>query len=834
MNGMVNFGIDLGTTNSVIAKFDRGIVEVFKNPNGAKDSLPSVVGFRNNRILVGDQARAYLDKDPKNVAGRFKRKMGTTETVKLGVGSKTPVELSAFVLKELKNFVHTGEAVESVVITIPASFDTIQSNATKDAGHQAGFKQVILLQEPIAASLAYANKERAIDLRNSRWMVYDLGGGTFDVALVKIVEGELTVVDHEGDNYLGGSDFDSLLVEKIIVPELEKRGVFSDLLKNLKSETGKYSNLWHVLVSRAEEAKIELSTRTSSEIDLGMSSISDDTGTSIDALINITRSEFEEIIKPSVDGTVEMMRKILTRNSLRPDDLSFILMVGGSTLSPFVRKRVEELIGISVNTGIDPTNAIAVGAAYFAGAKEAQIDAREAPASDTKNKRSVSLKAVYNRNSQEQEEVFTAKVEGDLIGLYYRITGEDGSFDSGLKPLTKRVTEDLPLREGAFNLFQFRVFDDKNAPIGCNFESIQISQGRYSVAGQMLPDDICLVKDDLAAGDTRLEKIFGRNTVLPTRSKITVEVGRTVPKGSDLNPLRIVVVEGPASKHSSTNKQIGILEITGAQLQRDLLKGTEVDLTFDVSESRDVTCSAYLNGTGQEFSQVFKPSKRNVDMKMLSHDILQLEAKIQSEQDDANSIGNKQLVRDLDRSLNDLRTVMVESGSLSDDDVTDDRFKLENQKMKIAQEVFELTSLKRLDAARVRYFETKSAVASLVAENGNDRERHLVREILARESTFVNSNNSEKFDVTTAELEGIRFQILLRTPDFLIGMFMHLVERRVMMNNDAHAAYLIELGRKHAAEEAWESLRQVNGELWDLLPSDEAGSDEMRMYTGIV
>ena len=215
MSKMINFGIDLGTTNSLVAKFNKGTVEVFKNPNGFKETLPSVVGFRNDRILVGEQARTYLEKDPKNVASRFKRKMGTTESFKIkSLGqSKTPVELSAFVLKELKTFIHTGEMPEAVVITIPASFDMVQSNATKEAGYAAGFKQVVLLQEPIAASLAYANKEKSVDLKNSQWIVYDLGGGTFDVALVRIVEGELKIVDHEGDNYLGGTDFDALIVE---------------------------------------------------------------------------------------------------------------------------------------------------------------------------------------------------------------------------------------------------------------------------------------------------------------------------------------------------------------------------------------------------------------------------------------------------------------------------------------------------------------------------------------------------------------------------------------------------------------------------------------------
>ena len=158
--------------------------------------------------------------------------MGTTESFRIkSLGqSKTPIELSAFVLKELKTFIHTGEVPEAVVITIPASFDMVQSNATKEAGYAAGFKQVVLLQEPIAASLAYANKEKGLDLKNSQWIVYDLGGGTFDVALVKIVEGELKIVDHEGDNYLGGGDFDALMVEHIIAPQLEKRGKFTDLL----------------------------------------------------------------------------------------------------------------------------------------------------------------------------------------------------------------------------------------------------------------------------------------------------------------------------------------------------------------------------------------------------------------------------------------------------------------------------------------------------------------------------------------------------------------------------------------------------------------------------
>lgn len=831
MSKTINFGIDLGTTNSLITKFDKGQIEVFKNPNGFKETLPSVVAFRNDRIMVGDQARTYAEKDPKGVASRFKRKMGTTETIKLSAGSKTPVELSAFVLKELKNFVHSGEQVEAAVITIPASFDTVQSNATKEAGLAAGFKQVVLLQEPIAASLAYANKEKGIDLRNSQWMVYDLGGGTFDVALVKIVEGELTVVDHEGDNYLGGSDFDALLVEKVVVPEICRRGKFGDLLAQMKSEKGKYNKLWYRLLHAAEAAKIELSTKTSAEIDLGMVSLEDEDGNPVDSLLTITRSEFEEVIKAAIDGTAEMMKKILTRNSLRSEDLKFVLMVGGGAYIPFVRKRIEELMGISVNTSIDPTNAIAVGAAWFAGTKE--FGAAEKASATPKNNRNLKIKTVYNKNTQESEEIFTAKFEGDVSGLFYRITSEDGSFDSGLKTLSARISEDLPLREGAYNLFKFAVLDSGNNPVDVGFESIQIAQGRYSVAGQMLPEDLSLVVDDISNKDTKLKRIFAKNGVLPAKSKGSVEVAKTIVKGSD-DEIRIMVVEGPSERHSSTNKPIGVLLITGKQINRDLIRGTEIDLTFEVSESRDVTISAYLNGTGQEFSQVFKGTDRQVDTRMLAKDVLQLETKIQEEIDEAESNGNSDSAQGLEKLLSQVQGLIAECGSLSHDDVTDDRFKLEDKKRKIAQDVFELTSSKRVDAAKTAYFAAKSEVAELVSDNGNDREKHLFREIVAREQTFINSSNPERIEAATSEIERIRYAVLMRMPDFLVGMFEHLVQSSHSMNDQLQAKQLIEAGKRHIGAQDWDDLKKVNSRLWDLMPDDARESDDMRLYTGIV
>jgi molecular chaperone DnaK len=827
---MINFGIDLGTTNSLIARFDKGNIEVFKNPTGFKETLPSVVGFRNNRILVGEQARAFVERDPKNVVSRFKRKMGTTETFRISSldTSKSPVELSAFVLKELKTFIHSGEKPEAVVITIPASFDTVQSNATKEAGHNAGFKQVILLQEPIAASLAYANKEKEIDLRNSQWIVYDLGGGTFDVALVRIVEGELTVVDHEGDNYLGGSDFDALIVDNLIVPELTKIGSFGDHLLEMKSENGKYNRLWHMLLHKAEEAKVTLSTKTSADIDF---EVEDENGNPVNCIMEITRSDFESLIKEPIDTTADMLKKILTRNSLRGDDLGFVLMVGGSTFVPYVRKRIEELLGVKVNTSIDPTNAIAIGAAYFAATKEIAFDQpkkSKQPGGDT-----FTVKATYNKASQETEELFSAKVDGNVEGLFYRITRQDGGFDSGLRDVKRRIVEDLPLQQGAYNIFHFKVYNSANDEIPSGVEPIQIAQGKYSVAGQMLPEDLCLVKDDLVLQDTRLERIFARNSVLPARAKKTVEVGKTIVHGSE-DELRIIVVEGPSEHHSSTNKPIGFLHISGKQLSRDVLKGTEVDLTFEMSESRDLTVSAYVNATGQEFSGVFDPKPRTVPVNTLVDDVTLLDARLATEIEDAKNKESYQVVEGLQKLQSEVDELVGEAALLKIDDVTDDRFKLEDKKRRVAQKIHQLTSGKRLDQAKIDYHEAKADAMELINKLGDDRERHQLEELLAREHAVITSTSAEKVESATAALQTLRFQILGRTPQFLAGMFDHLVARRTAMNDQVQAKNLIESGRRYVDAEDWDNLRIVNGRLWDLLPQPEQQSNEFKHFTGIV
>jgi len=821
MENTINFGIDLGTTNSAIAKFVKGDVIVFNNPlDFGRSTLPSVVYYKKDKIIVGNKAKEYLERDPKNVVGLFKRKMGTSESfmIKSVNNSKTPIDLSAQVLKELKTFVNTGDNLDSVVITIPASFDSIQSNATKEAGLQAGFKQVVLLQEPIAASLAYANMKKSNDLKDGHWLVYDLGGGTFDVALVRIKDGEMKVIDHEGDNFLGGSDFDRLIVEKLVIPKISEEYSFEDLENQMKSASGKYNTKYYSLLHQAEEAKIRLSAVSSAEVIVER--MEDEEGNEVDMEIIITRSEFNELIKSNIDGTLEMIKTILTRNSMTAKDIQFNLMVGGSTYIPYVRQRVEEVLQIPVNCEIDPTTAVAVGAAYFAATKQRDLSTKTSEKKNT----SISIKASYNKASKEKDELFAARIKGNTEGLFYKIVRQDGGYDSGLKKLSERINEDLPLVENTYNFFTLTVYDGENNVIETDIETIGINSG-FGISGQPLPEDICLEVDDYDnPGQTRLALIFQRNSVLPTKRTLTFPINKSIIKGNDTDKIWINVYEGPQTSLPEANKLIGVISITGKQVSRDIAKGSDLEVTITMSESRDLTVSGYLNMSDQEFKGMFNPKERDTNISLLKEQIIDLSSKLDEEIEVATEKEDYETASALTKVKKEMEYVSVEAEKLTDDDVTDKRYQLEDKKRKITQEIDSATKDKRLQKAVEIYYKIKNECDNLIEDSGNDHERKVFNDIISQENAFMATKSPVKIQEKSDELQSIIGQIRWRTPDFLKGIFNWLNQEQAKMNDQSQAKSLIDAGKFAVESHNWDRLKEINFGLLDLLPK---GSKEV-------
>ena len=822
MENKINFGIDLGTTNSVICKFVKGSVEVYRNQSGLKETLPSVVGFRNERILIGDAARTFAERDSKSVVHSFKRKMGTTETfpIKSLGQNKTPVELSAFILKELKTFVHSGESVNEAVITIPASFDIVQSNATKEAGLQAGFRQVELLQEPIAASLAYANKSKEKALTDGQWLVYDLGGGTFDAALVKIKNGELKIIDHEGDNYLGGVDFDDLIVKNIILPHLEKKiGQEIDFNRDLTSASGRFNQLYLTLQHRAETAKIYLSSKTSTEIEFDFKNEDFDE----EIILTVTRSEFENLIKDLVNNSAQMIKTILTRNSLVAGDVQFILMVGGSTYIPYIRKRIEELLEIPLNLDIEPITAVAVGAAYYAGTKNKSEQQKE----QVQQSR-VSVKMSYIQNTNDDEEIFAARVTGDIKNLFYRITRDDSGFDTSLKQLTEKITEDLPLVKDHYNYFKFQILDAYNNPVETNAPPIAIAQGKYGIAGQPLAQDICLEIDDFKREASVLELIFAKNSTLPLKKQLSKTISRNLIEDSE-EILVIKVLEGPSYNLPAANKPVGQMIIKRDRLERDLIKGADIDVTFSLSDSRELTISAYIPMTDQTFTEVFEEAKREVLVSLLSTEVSQLGFEIKKELQAAEDNDDWETHRRLTALEKEAEDLFDVSSKLAEDDTSDAKFQNEDKKRKLAQSLFAATKDKRLAKAKTDYFAEKEECQRIVSGEGTDEEKQALNEIINQEQVFLNSTNHLKIEERKTLLVRLRFRVLWRNHDFLLETFEWLEDISHTLKNPELAAGLIFTGKQARDSENWDKLSEVNNNLIDLIPPKQKES-----YTGIV
>ena len=347
-------GIDLGTTNSCVAVMEGGESTIITNSEG-KRTTPSVVAFtKDGERLVGETAKRQAVTNPDNTVESIKRHMGTDHKVKIQGKEYTPQDISAFILQKLKADAESylGEKVEEAVITVPAYFTDSQRQATKDAGKIAGLTVKRIINEPTAASLAYGiDKEEEMQTI----MVYDLGGGTFDVSILEIGEGVFEVKATNGNNHLGGDDFDKVLVDYIAEEFKKENGV--DLRKDRMA--------LQRLDEAAENAKKELSSTMSTNINLPFITATQDGPKHLN--MDITRSKFNELTGHLVDKTIEPMKKALSDAKLSASDIDKVILVGGSTRIPAVQEAVKKITHKDPHKGINPDECVALGAAIQGG-----------------------------------------------------------------------------------------------------------------------------------------------------------------------------------------------------------------------------------------------------------------------------------------------------------------------------------------------------------------------------------------------------------------------------------------------------------------------------------
>ncbi|KAA0126262.1 Hsp70 family protein [Chryseobacterium sp. SN22] len=810
----INFGIDLGTTNSGICKFTDGRVTVYKNPVGFSDTLPSMVAYRKGRIFIGEKARELMKSGNPDVFASFKRKMGTEHRYRVAENNeeKTPVDFSSMILKGLVSFI-PDEKPQSVVITIPASFDTVQSNATKKAGLAAGFEQVVLLQEPIAACLAYANFMKIEHTEEKNWLVYDFGGGTFDVALVKINERDLKIIDHEGNNFLGGVDLDHLMIEKLFVPKIEEVLNENFLFKKLMSKQDHaYTKLYYELLYKAEEIKKELSVKETVIAELELNDGDDYIE------FEISRNDFNEAIAEKVEETGTLIKKLLEENQKSAEAIERIILVGGTTYIPYIREYLRETFGISVDHSIDPTTAVMSGAAYFAGTKEETVKKdQEQEEVSQQNPDQVEVKLIYEVNTQDEEELLVGMME-DFEG-YFRIIRKDGGFDTGLMAFRNKFSEFIKVLPKQANTFTLTVFDHQQNPV---FEknNISINHGIYNISGQPLPNDICLEVDD-AFGGTFLEKIFKKNDILPLSKTIYKTTSKNFNREAD-DKLIINILEGKAGTLPASNMNIGYIGISSRDMPVNLLKGMDIELKFSMSESRDLSVSVYISSIDYEKKEVFNPHTKHIDKEKFEEDIDKVIDEIETELsfiehiDDASEedLGILIKFKTIKDQLFRIKFDLIE---VEEDESTERIFQLDERKRRTLQEYDRLVRFRDVIYEADEYKENKKNLEDIL-EEGTQRQKDQFHKIIKDEKIFLESNEKAIIRRKSRELQRLYTEIYYKRDESYVNLYYHYKFRDADEYSDPKKLQkLIETGDKAVENSNYKEVKFVVSGLYDLL-----------------
>lgn len=345
-------GIDLGTTNSCVAVFEGGEAKVIANPEGER-TTPSVVAFKNGDIIVGGAAKRQMVVNPDTIRS-IKRLMGTNKKVKANGKEYTPEEVSAMILGDLKKTAeaYLGENVTKAVITVPAYFNDAQRQATKNAGKIAGLEVERIINEPTAAALAYGLDKQ----ENSQTvLVYDLGGGTFDVSILELGDGVFEVKSTSGNNHLGGDDFDQRIVDFLV----------GEIKDEYKTDLTSDKMAMQRLQDAAEKAKKDLSGMSNTQISLPFLAQGPDGVINFE--LTLTRSKFEQLVEDLVNSTLEPVRKALKDAKLSASDIDKVLLVGGSTRIPMVQEVIRKELGKEPSKGVNPDEVVAMGAAIQGG-----------------------------------------------------------------------------------------------------------------------------------------------------------------------------------------------------------------------------------------------------------------------------------------------------------------------------------------------------------------------------------------------------------------------------------------------------------------------------------
>lgn len=818
-------GIDLGTSNSAVVGHLEGRTRLFKTSDGL-DVLPSVIYLdRRGHLFVGKAAQDRIMTAPKNVAAGFKRLMGTSSSIPLGDQTWTPEKCSAQIIRTLVGQATTESGVteiEGAVITIPAAFNQMQSEATISAARDAGLEHVSLLQEPVAAAMASMALGKQKD---GVFLVYDLGGGTFDVALVLSTAGSVNVIAHEGINMLGGRDFDRMIFDRFVRPWLTDT---FDLPENFPRDE-RYKHLITVARFASERAKIQLSASEQASIFASEDEIraTDASGEEIYISVDISRSQVEDLVRDRLVDSIELCRKIISNNGYSHEDISRIVPIGGPSKMPIVRSMLQDELGILVEQGLDPMTAVATGAAIFAESRnwDGERSTRKAARGRETIEGPIAFSIDFASRVSDETTRFRIKPTGQLVpGCEVEIVDEDGS-SSGRRPIDGVVELRLNLPSVGENRFRVRVTDPSGMEVPHASREIVVTRTEASASSIPMTFTLAVKKQTGKVGYERneLEVLLPKGAPLPADGQSRFRSAKTIRGGEDQH-ISIEFFEMAAGvKNPEHNLHIGDFQLSAA---RDLEhgerinRGDEIIIHWNMSDNGTLKFSVELPSLGRlvdAHNLYLAPAGHvNFDGKtgaeaassllaQAERDLCSLEETLGADADPDGSIRKR-----IERQHDALSTSIDAETNRA---VSEEARKLRQEiaLARLAPKNSERVLIEQVNEAEVEFERVQTSASQ------TEIDRHGKLLITARRA--IRERDFEVARQAVDEMESIRFKLLAENPEFLIGLLTLLAdERNLAMDPALHDSHIAE-GVEAAKTGDLPHLRSVIGKIYSNLVS---------------
>ena len=606
-------GIDLGTTNSAICSYDGTNTRVWKSPE-QNDVTPSAiyVDKRGNRYY-GSKAYNQAPYNPTNSATLFKRFMGTSTKIELesaGI-SLTPEECSAEILKVLYGYLPEeirNDPETAVVITVPAAFNQMKKDATLQAAKLAGINNVALMQEPVAAimSIMRTTKQEGI------FLVYDLGGGTFDVSIAENINGKVNLLAHGGIEMCGGRDIDRMLFNQVVIPWLKQNfSLPDDFLINRK-----YKTFCRIAQWATERAKIELSAMETSTIALseGEARTYDEDNNEMYIDIDLTRSQMDTIISDLVKETVDACRDTLNKAGLSANDLECVVFVGGPTNYKILRDKIAYELSAPVKIDVNPMTAVAEGASIFAESIDWSSTSHNRKAANDVIKTDIELSFKYTARTPNDEAKVMCILDKELNGYTIQFTSLDTGWSSGNAMLKTNLMMSLPLSQNGENTFFVKVFDEfgHEQPIGT--DKIVITKTLATIGAIPASHSIGVEVIDKLGGVPSLVFLVNEGDSLPKKGTIPFKAGQTIKAGTH-DSINIKLWEGNIQSPITDNRFIGVYKIVGTDFDAGVIPtGADIECDFEMSDSGTIYLGASVPCIGASFRNRNFYSRHQVDL----------------------------------------------------------------------------------------------------------------------------------------------------------------------------------------------------------------------------